>query len=223
VKTLVRIVNITAKDKFAICPDSRVRSQLPELNRQTQKKRPVRDATSPLYLPFYSIKPESSSTKQPKAKGMRTIAIKKERHLLLSLLQLSGIKFQLLALQHVAVAATALARSGRYGAQQAAAGESLIQSRVQSAGLLSLGLVSLNVVRNLLLGTLLSGGLLLGLLHADLDTIVLLIPSLERGRVNLDDGTLHQSLGAHQLVVGGVVNDVQDTSLSSADCNAKWA
>jgi hypothetical protein len=37
VKTLVRIVNITAKDKFAICPDSRVRSQLPELNRQTQK------------------------------------------------------------------------------------------------------------------------------------------------------------------------------------------
>jgi len=54
------------------------------------------------------------------------------------------------------------------------------------------------------------------LLVADGHTIVLLVPLTERSSINLDDGVLHQSLGTDQLVVGGVVDNVQDTGLARA-------
>jgi hypothetical protein len=57
----------------------------------------------------------------------------------------------------------------------------------------------------------------LGLLNTNLDTIVLFVPGLERSGINLDDGVLHQSLGTHQLVVGGVVHNIKDTSLVGGD------
>lgn len=36
----------------------------------------------------------------------------------------------------------------------------------------------------------------------------------EGGSINLDDAVLHQGVGAHQLVVGGVVHDTKDTGLA---------
>lgn len=62
-------------------------------------------------------------------------------------------------------------------------------------------------------------GLVLGrsrsaLLLAKLHAIVLQVPLLERRRVNLHNGVLHQRLRAHQLVVGGVVRDIQDARLA---------
>lgn len=41
-----------------------------------------------------------------------------------------------------------------------------------------------------------------------------LVPLSERGGVNCDNSILHQSLGSDQLVVGGIVDDVDDTSLA---------
>lgn len=151
-------------------------------------------------------------------RNWNTIPNNSRRNLLLSLLELSGIELQLLALKDISIATATLAGSGRHGAQKAATGESLLKSGVKGAGLLSLGLLSLNVVGKLLVGGLLGGGLSLGLLHADLHAVVLLVPSLERGRVNLDNGVLHEGLGADQLVVGGVVDDIQNSGLSGGHC-----
>lgn len=36
----------------------------------------------------------------------------------------------------------------------------------------------------------------------------------------LDDGVLHQGLGTHQLVVGGVVHDIQDAALAGGTLRA---
>ena len=55
------------------------------------------------------------------------------------------------------------------------------------------------------------------LLNANLGTIVLLVPSLERSGIDLDNGILDKGLGADQLVVGGIVDDIQDTNLASAN------
>jgi hypothetical protein len=44
---------------------------------------------------------------------------------------------------------------------------------------------------------------------------VLLVPEPELGAVDLDDGTLDEGLGPHELIVGGVVDDVKDTGLAS--------
>ena len=44
--------------------------------------------------------------------------------------------------------------------------------------------------------------------------IVRFIPLTERSGINLDNSTLDKSVGTDQLVVGGVVNDSQDTSLA---------
>lgn len=70
----------------------------------------------------------------------------------------------------------------------------LVQSRVQSAGLLSFTNFALDVVGGLV-SSLLSTSLLSGLLDANLDTIVLLVPLLEWGRINLNDGVLDEGLG----------------------------
>lgn len=60
------------------------------------------------------------------------------------------------------------------------------------------------------------GGILLVLLAAQGQDVVALVPLTERGRVNDDDGVLHQGLGAHQLVVGGVVDHIDDTGLAGS-------
>ena len=70
-----------------------------------------------------------------------------------------------------------------------------------------------------LLGSLSLGGLLLGsllaqLLLAQTLAIVRLPPLTERRGVNLHDGGLHQRLGTHQLVVGRVVDNVDNTRLA---------
>ena len=43
--------------------------------------------------------------------------------------------------------------------------------------------------------------------------VVGLVPETERCRVDHHDGVLNQNLGSHQLVVAGVVDDVDDLSL----------
>ena len=50
-------------------------------------------------------------------------------------------------------------------------------------------------------------------LRTDLARVVLLEPRLERRRIDRHDAALHNRVRAHQLVVGGVVHNVQDLGL----------
>ncbi len=45
-----------------------------------------------------------------------------------------------------------------------------------------------------------------------------LVPLSERRRVHLHDGVLHQRLGSHQLVIAGVVHDINDARLARLGC-----
>ena len=60
-------------------------------------------------------------------------------------------------------------------------------------------------------------GLLIGqlgaLLAAQRRGVVALVPLPEGGRIDDDDGVLDEGLGSHQLVVAGVVDDVNDPGL----------
>ena len=38
---------------------------------------------------------------------------------------------------------------------------------------------------------------------------------------NLDDGVLHEGLCTHQLVVGGIVHDIEHTGLAGAHCTSR--
>ena len=50
------------------------------------------------------------------------------------------------------------------------------------------------------------------------EAIVGSVEGLEGGGIDLDDAALHERLGAHQLVVGGVVHDIKDLGLVGVGC-----
>ena len=54
------------------------------------------------------------------------------------------------------------------------------------------------------------------LFPAEREDVVALVPLPKRRGVDDDDRVLHQGLGAHQLVVAGVVHDVDDASPAGA-------
>jgi hypothetical protein len=67
---------------------------------------------------------------------------------------------------------------------------------------------------------LLAGGGGIGISNlADLHAVVSLIPLTERGGIDLNNGVLNQCLGADQLVVRGVVDDVNNAHLLGAGWN----
>lgn len=138
-------------------------------------------------------------------------------------LQLAHVELELLALKNVAVASARLAGTRRDASVHLTGSHLVSKGGVNHASLSSGGVLSLDRVGFLLLSGLL---LLLGsggrsLLGGHLDTVVLLVPGAERGRVDQDDGTLHQRLGAHQLVVRGVVHDVNATGLAGDHYKSK--
>jgi len=126
------------------------------------------------------------------------------------LLHLAHIKLELLALKDVAVAAPALAGTGRDGGVQAASGELLVEVGVDLVALAAGGELSLHTLG--LLGDLHLS--ITALLDAELLTVVLHVPLLEGGGIDSDDGALHEGLGADHLVVGGVVYHIQETGLA---------
>ena len=56
------------------------------------------------------------------------------------------------------------------------------------------------------------------LLAAERRGVVSLVPLSEGRGVDHDDGVLHERLGAHKLIVTGVVHDVDDTRLTGDGC-----
>merc|ERR1719232_1727537 len=139
----------------------------------------------------------------------------KSQHLFALLgLELTQVELELLALQDVAVGAARLAWPRADGGQHTTSAELLLERRLDLGHLLPLVVLLLG-----LLGALLAkhGLFLLGKLDALLTAkrrgIVRLVPLTERKGIDLHDGVLHERLGAHQLVVAGIVQDVDDTRL----------
>merc|ERR1719232_2326136 len=139
----------------------------------------------------------------------------KSQHLFALLgLELTQVELELLALQDVAVGAARLAWPRADGGKNATSAELLLERRLDLGHLLPLVVLLLG-----LLGALLAQhGLFLlreldALLAAERRGIVRLVPLTEWKGIDLHDGVLHERLGAHQLVVAGIVQDVNDTCL----------
>lgn len=129
------------------------------------------------------------------------------------LVQLALVEGKLLALQDVAVAATALAGARGDDGVQATGLELLLEGGVDLAVLLEAGgLLLLDALTLLDLLDLLA--LLLLAPAAQGLAVVGLVPLTEGGGVDLDDGRLGQGVGADELVVGRVVGDGDDARLA---------
>ena len=126
------------------------------------------------------------------------------------------VELELGSLEDDAVAATALAGSAGDLGEETAGAELLVEGGLEGAVLLPVGELALDVVG--LLGALNVGGL--ALLDADLGAVVGLVPLLEGVGVDEDDGALDEGLGTDELVVGGVVGDVENADLAGADLGA---
>ena len=128
------------------------------------------------------------------------------------------VKGEFLALQDVSVAPSGLSRSRGNLGQDTARGKLLVEGRFEDA----VGLSSLELLGHLCRDSRHVDGLagfdtVLGLLDANLDSVMGLVPALEGVGINHDNGALDQSLGTDQLVVGRVVHDIEDTDLAGAD------
>lgn len=134
---------------------------------------------------------------------------------LLPLLQLLEVELELLAFKDVAVSSAGLSWSGRDAGEESTSGELIGNVLVDG----SVGLSLLEGGKNvsaLLLGF--SGNSsalssLLLLLLSKFNIVLLGIELLEGSGVDLDDGVLDDGLGSDELVVGGVVDHVQDSGL----------
>jgi hypothetical protein len=125
--------------------------------------------------------------------------------------QLPQVEVQLLSFEDVPVSASALSRAARDASVQTSNGHLVIEGLVELTVLVPLPKLALDVVALLLLSSLRGGSILL---HTDLETVVLLVPLLERSSIYGNNSILDQGLGTDQLVVGGVVHNVQDTGLT---------
>jgi hypothetical protein len=123
------------------------------------------------------------------------------------------VERKLLALEDVAVTATALAGARRHNGEDTTGLELLLERVLDLAGCLeAVGLLLLDAV-GLLLLLLLAG---LGLAPSAKGLAVVgLEPLSEGGGIDLNDGRLGEGVGADKLVVGGVVDDTNDTALLS--------
>ena len=121
------------------------------------------------------------------------------------------VEGQLLVLQNVAVSTTALAGARGDARQDLAGGQLLDHLLLVHNRLLSLLELGDRVLALAL--QLRQVVLHYGALGVDLAGVVLLEPRLERRGIDRHDATLHDRVRAHQLVVGGVVHDVQDLGL----------
>lgn len=131
------------------------------------------------------------------------------------LVELALVESQLLTLEDVAIAATALTGSTGNDGVNTTGLELLLKCALDLAGSGVAGsLLALDSVA-LLDNLLFLAGLLLASSTEGL-AVVGLVPLTEGGSVNLDDGRLGQGVGSDQLVVGRVVGDDDNTSLAGA-------
>jgi len=128
------------------------------------------------------------------------------------LVHLLHVELELLALEDVAVGTTTLA-GARGDASQEAAGLELVGDLGVDNSVLGVGSdLSLHVTGLLGLGSELIS--LLNLLGVELDIVLAEVPEAEGVSVDGNDSVLHDRLGSDQLVVGGVIDNIDDLSLA---------
>jgi hypothetical protein len=130
------------------------------------------------------------------------------------LLKLLLVESKLRSLEDLSVTPSRLSRPGSNLGQETTTGHLVINGIFQRPSFLPCSQLALHVCA--LLSGLLSGGSL-SLLDTNLNSVVGLVPRFERVSINEDNSSLHQGLGTDQLVVGGIVDDIQDTNLASAN------
>ena len=138
------------------------------------------------------------------------VSLEQLYRLLLLLVDLLVVEGELLILKNVTIGTTALSRARADASHDLSRGE-----LVNDLLLLDNGLLSLLELGNHGLALALHLGQVIELQRtlADLAGVVLLEPGLEGGGIDLDNASLHDGVGTHELVVGGVVHNVQDLSL----------
>merc|ERR1719278_142494 len=130
-------------------------------------------------------------------------------------LDLPQVELELLALQDVAVRPAALPGPGGDGGEYTTGHELVSESLLHLGVLLPLLVLLLGVLGPLLVEDgLLGVGELCALLAAQGQREVRLVPLSEGGGVDNDDSVLDEGLGPDQLVVGGIVDDVDDPGLA---------
>ncbi len=131
--------------------------------------------------------------------------------MLLLLLELPQVKVELLSLEDITVRSARLTGSGGDASKESTRLEQVSDILLQS----SLGLSSRNLGLDVtgLLNLLNSLGLIL--LLGEIDTIVLQVPLSERGGINLNNSVLGQGLSSDELLVGRIVDGVEDSGLVS--------
>jgi hypothetical protein len=127
-------------------------------------------------------------------------------------LDLLEVELELLALKDVAIAAARLAGTAGDNGVETASGELVINMSINLGELLA----ALNLAKNtagLLLLSLLGG--LGALALAKGLTVVGLVPLAEGSSIDLDDGRLDKGLSTDELVVAGIVDNIDDTGLAA--------
>ena len=131
---------------------------------------------------------------------------------LLSPFHLLLVEFELLALKNVSVTSSALAWARRDASQQSTGVELVGNLLVDDSSSASMLELSGHVSGSLGLGSGFVG--LFDLLLVKLNIVVLQVPLPEGVGVDEHNTVLDDGLGSHELVVSGVVDDIQNSGLS---------
>lgn len=131
---------------------------------------------------------------------------------LLLTLDLLDVELQLLTLKDISISAAGLARTrGNYGVQ-ATGSELIVQERIDLGPSGTAGLLAGHMIGDLFNARSFSGGsLTLGRDQLTLteDLAIVALPPLTEGcSINLHNGTLDESLGTYQLIIAGIIDDV---------------
>jgi hypothetical protein len=121
------------------------------------------------------------------------------------------VECQLLTLQDVSVATTALARSGRHDGEETTGLELLLQSRLNLSSLQAISMLLLHALALLLVGRSIS---LCLSPSAQLSAVVCLVPLSEWSSVDLDNGGFGEGICSDELIVGRMERDTDDTDFA---------
>jgi len=129
---------------------------------------------------------------------------------------LTLVERKLRTLQDVAIRTTALTRARRDDRQETTRRELLVDRLGDFVLVVAVTKLHRHRLGSLCFDVFALNFLAILNLDANLLAVVLSVPRAERRRVDDDDGTLHERVRTHKLVVGRIVDDVQNTSLASA-------
>ena len=130
---------------------------------------------------------------------------------LLFLLKLLNVKLKLLAFENITIKTARLSWARADACKQVVGIELIRELNIHFGGLSTLELGN-NVLGSLAACTHLIS--FFNLLLVELNVVVLKFSRPERSGVNAHDGVLDESLGADELVVCGIIDDIDDTSLA---------